>query len=94
MHDTKDHIDHPCPNCGEEGLYWLKRDVHCEACDCSWGIHEILEEHRMMQDALKEIKLGRGPRSRDPLEHADNCIAAMANVATLALEGAFKAGEV
>jgi hypothetical protein len=53
MHDAKDHIDHPCPNCGKDGLHWLMGEIHCDACDCSWTIAEFRKEPDM--DDLPEI---------------------------------------
>ena len=43
-----------------------------------------------LEAALRDISQGNGPFSRDPLEHAGNCIDNMATVASLALNGEWK----
>ena len=47
---------------------------------------EDKEKITIMEEALKEIALSRGPYSRDQLTHAENTIEAMKQVAEEALE--------
>uniref|UniRef100_A0A6M3XHX7 Uncharacterized protein n=1 Tax=viral metagenome TaxID=1070528 RepID=A0A6M3XHX7_9ZZZZ len=44
MHDIKDHINAPCPQCGKRELHWSKRQICCLDCDCDWTLEELLAE--------------------------------------------------
>ena len=62
----------------------------CEACvgDLELMRERLAEtekENDGLRAVLREISLGRGAFSTDPLEHAANCIEAMKSLATNAL---------
>jgi hypothetical protein len=42
---------------------------------------ELVEEVRELREGLREIAKAEGPYSRDPLEHASNCIEHMQRIA-------------
>lgn len=53
-------------------------------------IDALQAENERLRAALSEIERGRGPRSPDPLTHADNIIANLQRIATGALAGTWE----
>ena len=52
----------------------------------SWDDYEyVAAENMVVKKALQEISIGSGAFSRDPLEHAENCIDNMKEIAAEAL---------
>jgi predicted nucleic acid-binding Zn-ribbon protein len=74
----------------EEEIKRLRARVgHLERAE-SLKILQLRDRIEELKSALSEIAEGRGPFSRDPLEHADNCIEDMKRIATEAIDGTWK----
>lgn len=56
-------------------------------------IAALQAENERLRAALSEIERGRGPRSPDPLTHADNIIANLQRIAREALAGTWEPEE-
>jgi len=57
MHDIKDHIGRPCPDCLADGLRWTGYDkhvIHCDHCDCEWTIEDLLDELSLLEQAIAQ----------------------------------------
>ena len=87
-----------CPKCGFIPGTHVKFDETCEHCGSGVTPSEAVEgleaanlrltaQVEKYQTALREIEKGEGAFSRDPLEHAENTIDNMKDIAHRAREG-------
>ena len=54
MHDLKDHISRPCPDCCADGLRWAGKIVHCDNCGCEWSVEDLLDELATLEKAMAQ----------------------------------------
>ena len=70
-------------------IEWLRKIATGDAEDIMLSVgrtQRILNTIAELQDALKEISLGKGAFSRDPQQHANNTIENMKSIALQALK--------
>ena len=76
-----------CRDCREPitgEIHFSSGGPRCLQCE----IHDLKQINENLLEALEEILLGSGPFSRDPLQHASNCIESMKDIATKAIAAA------
>jgi hypothetical protein len=82
--------DSECPSCGSaQGTYSGDSDMATRRGEAAGGtVMKSPDQQRIdyLESALRKIAEKSGPYSKDPLEHADNCIENMARIAQGALD--------